>query len=80
MPDGNIMRNMVVSIHAGSVNDIYCFTGEAHSMILVDDIYLSVDNSLEAFSDIRKTSRLEEGERFYAYLLNVSGELTLIKD
>lgn len=79
-PDGRILRSRVVSILDGFVNEIYCFRGEVHSMSLVDDMYLSVDDSLNNVADIRKISHLDEGEKFYAYLSNEAGELTLIKD
>lgn len=49
-------------------------------MSLVDDIYLSVDDSLKTVADIRKKSHLEEGEKFYAYLSNEAGKLILIRD
>lgn len=79
-PDGRILRSRVVSVLDGFVNEIYCFGGEVYSMSLVDDIYLSVDDSLKTVADIRKKSHLDEGEKFYAYLSNKGGELTLIKD
>lgn len=79
-PDGRILRSKVVSVLDGFVNEIYCFRGEVHSMSLVDDMYLSVDDSLNNVADIRKISHLDEGEKFYAYLSNEAGELTLIKD
>ena len=80
MPDGQLLRNRVVRIHEGVVGDISCFSGEAHSMALVDDIYISEDGSLNVVADVKKISRSSQSERLYAYLSDKSGILTLIED
>lgn len=76
--DGDLLRNMVVLVKDGCVKDIYSFAGEAHSMILVDEIFISIVSSLKSVNEIKKISHLEPGERLYAYVLDDAGVLHLL--
>lgn len=68
MPDGVLLRNMVLGVVDGSVNEFYCFSGERQSMVLVDDVFLSCLKSLKSIDDIKEISHLREDERLYAYV------------
>lgn len=76
--DGDLLCNMVVLVKDGCVKDIYSFAGEAHSMILVDEIFISIVPSLKSVNEIKKISHLEPGERLYAYGLDDAGVLHLL--
>ena len=73
-PNGDLLRNMVVSVMNGFVNNVYSFSGEVHSMVLVDELFLSPSDTINSLDDIKKISHPEKGERLYAYELNRSGE------
>ena len=72
--NGDLLRNMVVSVMDGFVNNVYSFSGEVHSMVLVDELFLSPSDTINSLADIKKISHPEKGERLYAYELNRSGE------
>ena len=76
-PTGEISRNAVVEVLQGIVNNIYSFAGEMHSMLLVDEIFLSFQGNLKSLSDIKNISHSVGNGRLYAYLPNVDGELAL---
>lgn len=67
-PNGGLLRNKVVVVDDGVVKDIYSFSHETHSMLLLDDVYLSSVDSLRYLEDI-KTISLSENGRLYAYRL-----------
>lgn len=73
--DGELSRNKVVLVDDGCVKDIYSFVGETHSMILVDEIYISTVPTLKSVKDIMTISHLEKGERLYAYGLDEADAL-----
>lgn len=68
MPDGVLLRNMVLGVVDGAVNEFYCFSGERQSMVLVDDVFLSCLKSLKSIDDIKEIFHLREDERLYAYV------------
>lgn len=76
--NGESLRNMVVDVMGGVVNDFYPFGGEVHSMSLVDELFLSSFATLKYIADIKKISRPKKGERLYAYVLDKAGELVLV--
>ena len=78
MPDGGQLRNRVVEVFDGVVNDIYCFSGEVPSMTFLDDVFVATISSLESVEDINKASYPVEDERLYAYGLNGTGKLFLL--
>lgn len=80
LPNGELLRNRVVTVEDGIVNDIYCFDGELHSMLLVDDVFLSDVNSLKHIEEFKKNSHLKKGERIYAYKLEDEDGLVLLED
>lgn len=79
-PNGDLSRNMVVDVVGGVVNDFYPFAGEVHSMVLVDELFLSPFAVLKSVADIKKISHPEKGERLYAYMSNETNELVLAND
>ena len=78
IPDGETLRCAVVDTDAGCVNNIYPFAGEVHSMMLVDEVFLSSVSSLNSLSDIKKIPHPEKGERLYAYAKAAADELILL--
>ena len=72
--NGDLLRNMVVSVMDGFVNNVYSFSGEVHSMVLVDELFLSPSDTINSLADIQKISHPEKGERLYAYELNRFGK------
>ena len=79
MPGGESVRNMVLRVENGVVNDFYSFAGETHSMLLVNDAFLSYTASLETINDINKISHQCDGEKLYAYRQVCAGGLQLLE-
>ena len=79
MPNGEMLRNMVIEIADGCVNNIYPFADEAQSMQLVDDVFLASSLILDSELNIKRIPHLEKGERMYAYVKSVTGEPILLE-
>lgn len=78
LSNGEQMRNMVVRLDKSRVNEIYSFAGEAHSMVFIDDIFLSSLVNLKKVDEIKKTPHSGICEGLYAYMLDAAGELVLL--
>ncbi len=74
--NGTVLRNIVVDVCDGVVNDFYPFSFERESMFLVDDIYLS---NFENDADKQIASCLCESKMLYACTLSEDGELHRLK-
>ena len=75
---GEKQRNVVLEVCAGVVNNIYPFGSEVHSMILLDEVYLSFSSSVKEFSEIINPQPVEGGD-LYAYSPDDNGVLVALK-
>ena len=75
---GEKQRNVVLEICNGVVNNIYPFCGETHSMILLDEVYLSFSSLIKDFSEIINPQPVE-GEDLYAYSSGENGVPVALK-
>ena len=78
LSNGEQLRNMVVRLDKSCVKEIYSFAGEAHSMVFVDDIFLSSLANLKKVDEIKKTPHSGICEGLYAYMLCAASELVLL--
>ena len=78
LSSGEQLRNMVVRLEKSCVKEIYSFAEEAHSMVFVDDIFLSSFSNLKKVDEIKKTPHSGICEGLYAYRLDAAGELALL--
>lgn len=75
MPWGEEFHSQVVDVVAGKVRAVSPFKEELHSMILVDEVYITSFDSAIAVSDI-KIEIHHAGGSLYAYSANEAGVLT----
>lgn len=79
MPDGKLQRNKVVRVECGAVKDFYDFAGEIQSMLFVDDVFVSNNDSLKLLADIKEISHQCDGEKLYAYRQDGAGGLQFLE-
>lgn len=78
LSNGELLRNMVVRVDKSCVKEIYSFVGEVHSMVFIDDIFLSSLANLKKVDEIKTTPHSGICEGLYAYMLDATGELALL--
>lgn len=79
LPNGEKLRNVVVCAEDSRVKEFYSFVEEKHSMLLVDELFLSSIANLKNIEEIKNTPHSERCEGMYVYRLSVAGELVLLE-
>lgn len=77
-PSGEMLRNRVVDMTCGIVKNVYSFSGEAQSMSLIDEIYLSYNSSIKSVSDITTNPQSCESGDLYAFASDCNGGLVAL--
>lgn len=77
-PTGEILRNRVVDVLFGAVKNVYLFSGEVHSMSLVDEVYLSYVPTIKSISDIITNPQSCESGDLYAFASDCNGGLVAL--
>ena len=78
MPSGEELRSKTLLVVHGRVEAIADFTAEMHSMMFVDEVYVSASPSLSSMEDMIKNEAPDIGGPLYAYSADAAGNLSLL--
>lgn len=77
--NGEVMRNKVVVTENGVVKDIYSFCNECHSMLFVDEVYISLADEIPGLHEIVRNQCLCQDGDSCAYVLDCNGTPLLLE-